>query len=914
MKPIFENQPKRSFQPFERSLQEYHKQKRGQSKKRKYQSITNLGNNLFFHSIDLSIPSPLEIQSWGSREILSGEVVGEVTNWETVNYKTLNPEPGGLFCQKIFGPVVDYTCACGKKTTYGECEKCGVQHTPARIRRHQLGYIKLQQPIVHTLYASQKPSPIKAFLGWPQRRIHSVIYGVEFCYLPKKQYRFKPLVRHQLDVSLESTRHNNRVLNGKTPETTQKQMSPFYSYQSRPTPKLFQTQQQQKLKTHWKNIRKSYYIRSALHASRHRYGVAFDATWREMDTFFNYLTYSWEQPKDTDITIPYYSSSLLLGSKTTFALNSIPESAQPYPLYTGGVVFQKLLSYARPATLLLNSKFIITKLETQAHNIYYQNPNSYFLIAGKHIKKKYAKRYQTNEIRNTFCHLYTYLHFCKKICELPRPLNVHVMRQLLHRRQRYSLPTAQRWSGLLLRLFLKPYAFMTTQALPNRVFLRRIFSRKRYALSLATTTNEFVDKFSKRQEYFRDFYLARTAPAWMVLNFLPVIPPGLRPILSIGGELFVSDLNNLYRKILTRNKRLQNSTPVELYDSAFLGNWEAWCYNIRQLQEAVDSLFKTAALESERPVKSLLDILKGKKGRFRQNLLGKRVDYSGRSVIVVEPKLKIHECGIPKQMALELFHPFLVQKLGHLKKNIGLAKELISQQHPIIWPLLKKICRNTPVLLNRAPTLHRLGIQAFFPKLVEGQAILLHPLVCPAFNADFDGDQMAVHVPLSPLAQAEAITLLWSRHHLLAPASGQPLLLPTQDMVLGCYYLTTLHPRPKTIKSKKRGSPGFYFGTAQEVYTLYHRKELSLHQNIWVRFFTPVQTLDAEQQAKTKELPVEYRITPFGLCEHVFRNKVQIGQLQNTCEHRIYQNKVSQFIRTTTGRILFHTHLHEFIN
>jgi DNA-directed RNA polymerase beta' subunit len=307
-------------------------------------------------------------------------------------------------------------------------------------------------------------------------------------------------------------------------------------------------------------------------------------------------------------------------------------------------------------------------------------------------------------------------------------------------------------------------------------------------------------KCLRRLQYFRDFHKNQMQPAWMVLNYLPVLPPGLRPITSIRGELVVSDINTLYRKLLTRNKRINVATRFGIFDTALSGSWASWCYNLRQLQEAIDMLLKTGSIEAGKTTKSLLESLKGKKGRFRQHLLGKRVDYSGRSVIVVGPNLKIHECGIPKQMAIELFQPFIIQKL----RNKGIvftttaAKAIIAEQNPIIWDILKEIMKNHPVLLNRAPTLHRLGIQAFLPKLVEGKAILLHPLVCPAFNADFDGDQMAVHIPLSPTARAEALTLLWSRNHLLAPSSGQPLLLPTQDMVLGCYYLTV--PTPKLDK------------------------------------------------------------------------------------------------------------------
>ncbi|KAI3423595.1 hypothetical protein D9Q98_010777, partial (chloroplast) [Chlorella vulgaris] len=281
-------------------------------------------------------------------------------------------------------------------------------------------------------------------------------------------------------------------------------------------------------------------------------------------------------------------------------------------------------------------------------------------------------------------------------------------------------------------------------------------------------------------------------PAWMILNNLPVLPPGLRPITSIGGLVVASDINSFYRKIIIRNKRMSPRNNLGIFDTTLGGSWLSWCYNLRQVQEAVDELLRTGSVDAGRPLKSLLDGLKGKKGRFRQHLLGKRVDYSGRSVIVVGPKLKLHQCGLPKEMAVELFQPFIIQqlRLQGIVFTVTAAKVLIADRKPIVWSVLGEILKTHPVLLNRAPTLHRLGIQAFLPRLVEGKAILLHPLVCPAFNADFDGDQMAVHVPLSAKTRAEALSLLWSRNQLLAPSSGQPLLLPTQDMVLGFYYLT----------------------------------------------------------------------------------------------------------------------------
>ncbi|WPT18783.1 DNA-directed RNA polymerase subunit gamma (chloroplast) [Picochlorum sp. SENEW3] len=412
-----------------------------------------------------------------------------------------------------------------------------------------------------------------------------------------------------------------------------------------------------------------------------------------------------------------------------------------------------------------------------------------------------------------------------------------------------------------------------------------------------TRFKELEKKLLRRITYFRDFYKSNTQLAWMILSYLPVLPPGLRPITSIRGELVISDLNSLYRKVLTRNRRLINRTQFSIFDTALSGSWASWCYNLRQVQESVDALLKTGKVDSGKVTKSLLDALKGKRGRFRQHLLGKRVDYSGRSVIVVGPELKIHECGLPKQMAIELFQPFLIQRLrnkGMAFTTIG-AKAIIMERKPIIWVLLREIMQSHPILLNRAPTLHRLGIQAFIPKLVEGKAILLHPLVCPAFNADFDGDQMAVHIPLSTSARAETFNLLLSCNHLLSPASGQPLLLPTQDMVLGCYYLTLL----KYNKFQKEQSLKFniWYSTISEILADYQSNKIHTHTPIWIKLNFPVQTLIGEKQSKEVNKPLEIRLMKNGNKYTYFHETYIVHESKSSLTP-------SYFYRTTAGRVL----------
>ncbi|HPS05627.1 MAG TPA: DNA-directed RNA polymerase subunit beta', partial [Tenuifilaceae bacterium] len=322
-------------------------------------------------------------------------------------------------------------------------------------------------------------------------------------------------------------------------------------------------------------------------------------------------------------------------------------------------------------------------------------------------------------------------------------------------------------------------------------------------------------------------------PEWMILKVIPVIPPELRPLVPLdGGRFATSDLNDLYRRVIIRNNRLKRLIEIKAPE-VILRNEK------RMLQEAVDSLFdnsrKSNAVKTDanRPLKSLSDSLKGKQGRFRQNLLGKRVDYSARSVIVVGPELKMHECGLPKEMAAELYKPFIIRKLIErgIVKTVKSAKKIVDRKDPVVWDILENVLKGHPVLLNRAPTLHRLGIQAFQPKLIEGKAIQLHPLACTAFNADFDGDQMAVHLPLSNEAILEAQILMLGSHNILNPANGAPITVPSQDMVLGLYYITK--PR-KGVKGE-----GLIFYSPEEVIIAYNEHAVDLHAIIKVRLMLP---------------------------------------------------------------------------
>ncbi|MBS1261813.1 MAG: DNA-directed RNA polymerase subunit beta' [Calditrichaeota bacterium] len=377
-------------------------------------------------------------------------------------------------------------------------------------------------------------------------------------------------------------------------------------------------------------------------------------------------------------------------------------------------------------------------------------------------------------------------------------------------------------------------------------------------------------------------------PEWMVLSVIPVIPPDLRPLVPLeGGRFATSDLNDLYRRVIIRNNRLRRLIEIRAPE-VILRNEK------RMLQEAVDSLYdngrKSVAVRSDgnRALKSLSDNLKGKQGRFRQNLLGKRVDYSGRSVIVVGPELKMHECGLPKEMAIELFKPFVIRKLIEQEKakTVKSAKRMVERRDELVWGILETIIGNHPVLLNRAPTLHRLGIQAFQPQLIEGKAVRLHPLACTAFNADFDGDQMAVHVPLSFEAQLEARLLMIANQNILHPASGQPITVPSQDMVLGCYYMTKIKPGDV--------GEGSFFGSLDEVIVAHNHGRVGLNAKIYARHDKRFMTTTAGRVLFNRILPEELREK--GVFYNELLTKKRLRQIISECHKAVGNAETATFL------------------
>ncbi|MBE9191986.1 DNA-directed RNA polymerase subunit gamma [Gloeocapsopsis crepidinum LEGE 06123] len=613
-----------------------------------------------FDYVKIGLASPERIRQWGERTLPNGQVVGEVTKPETINYRTLKPEMDGLFCERIFGPAKDWECHCGKYKRVRHrgivCERCGVEVTESRVRRHRMGYIKLAAPVAHVWYLKGIPSYISILLDMPLRDVEQIVY-------------FNAYV----------------VLSPGNAETL--------------TYKQLLTEDQ----------------------------------WLEIEDQI------------------YSEDSQLTGVEVGI----------------GAEALARLLSDIN--------------LETEAEKLREEIANA-----------KGQKR----------------------------------------------------------------------------------------------------AKLIKRLRVIDNFVATGSKPEWMVMMVIPVIPPDLRPMVQLdGGRFATSDLNDLYRRVINRNNRLARLQEI-LAPEIIVRNEK------RMLQEAVDALIdngrrgRTVVGANNRPLKSLSDIIEGKQGRFRQNLLGKRVDYSGRSVIVVGPKLHIHQCGLPREMAIELFQPFVIHRLirSGLVNNIKAAKKLISRGDPSVWDVLEEVIEGHPVLLNRAPTLHRLGIQAFEPILVEGRAIQLHPLVCPAFNADFDGDQMAVHVPLSLESQAEARLLMLASNNILSPATGRPIITPSQDMVLGCYYLTADNPH------SQKGA-GRFFASLDDAIMAYEQEQVALHAKVWVRFDGEVES------AKPDTEPVKVEKGDDGTVTKHYRERRTREDANG--------NLISQFIQTTPGRVIYNKVIQE---
>ncbi len=660
-----------------------------------------------FDKIRIGIAAPEEIRNWS---------YGEVKKPETINYRTFKPERDGLFCERIFGPVKDWECHCGryKKVKFKGiiCDRCGVEVTRSKVRRERMGHIELAAPVCHIWYLKGVPSPLSLLLDISPRPLEKVLY--------------------------------------------------FASYIV------------------------TYVDRGRINNEMEQFKIALDERIREL-----------EDQKDEDI-----EQARVEAGADIKAGQTPPDAPEESEEGEEAQYVQEWQPWDE-ARIVDRNRHMEEEL--------------------KDIEKDSLEQIQA--LRDALTLLDEKVEKRMLLAEDDYRKLESLMDMLSDKLERnLRLNDSE---GEIVRAGLGGAA---VKELLQEIDLEKLASELRHEISL--TQGPRRARAIKRLEVAEAFINSKSRPEWMILDAVPVISPELRPMVQLdGGRFATSDLNDLYRRIINRNNRLKKITEIRAPES--IVNHEK-----RLLQEAVDALIdngrrtRPVVGSNNRPLKSLSDMLKGKEGRFRKNLLGKRVDYSGRSVIVVGPRLLLHQCGLPKEMAIELFKPFVMKALVErgYTSNIKTAKRMIDKLKPEVWDALEEVIREHPVLLNRAPTLHRLGIQAFEPVLVDGKAIQVHPLVCTAFNADFDGDQMAVHVPLSASAQAEARILMLSTHNLFSPADGRPIVAPAQDMVLGAYFLTVMKP----------GEPRFdTFGSKADVHLAYATDQLGLQEAVDVALPNP---------------------------------------------------------------------------
>lgn len=725
-----------------------------------------------FDYIKIKLASPVRILQWSHRRLPNGQFIGEVQKSETINYRTFKPEMDGLFCERIFGPSKSLECACGKykRVRYEGliCERCGVELTESRVRRHRMGHINLIYPVTHVWYINSRPNYM------------ALLLEIEQC-------------EKRLDTGL------------------------LYDY-----PAFFELLQWQ-------------------------LGFEFDM---DIKSILTQIRKDPEQLKNFEESLKNYYEQFYQLNKKKFAIRSGKVN-----LRDGRIKRIKLASLA----------YFIAEDEISFYGLHWDlqqyRRSREFGFTGYPLKP-YPKPKLQNRRRNTPKYLL-------------RTTPNYLIGAVLIKRELEKLNLEQEiWKTRKFITICSKVLHKEKPTYNSSRWFRKWEHQRIYKLR---------DQSIKRIRILENLLATGSNPAWMIITILPVIPPALRPMIQLeGGRFATSDLNELYRRIITRNNRLLRLLEIDA-PQLIIRNEK------RMLQEAVDTLIdngkrgKIALSANNRPLKSLSDIIKGKHGRFRQNLLGKRVDYSGRSVIVVGPSLKLNQCGLPYEMAIELFQPFIIRELINqgLASNMKVAKNLIQQNEPLIDPVLEKVLANHPIFLNRAPTLHRLGIQSFEPILVQGRAIKLHPLVCSAFNADFDGDQMAVHVPLSLESQAECYMLMLAPYNFLSPANGEPIIMPSQDMVLGCYYLTV---------NNINGLLGsnHYFSNLDDVLLAYNQDQIELHTTIWVRYNDPVESSG----------PLIKKLMLKDNTYIEYYENLQIRKDNN-------DNVIVQYIQTTTGRVIF---------
>jgi DNA-directed RNA polymerase subunit beta' len=666
---------------------------------------------------------------------------GEVTKPETINYRTLKPEKDGLFCERIFGPTKDWECYCGKYKRVRfkgiVCDKCGVEVARSKVRRERMGHIELASPVSHIWYFKGTPSRIGLLLDLSPRNLERILYFALYVVTHvDEEARQRELMRIDEDIVALEQDIDGKVLE-RINRLRELRDNAIREAESRFTPADRQEIEERR--------------EQDLEAAR----TAETETRAQLRELMGMTA-------DEDILYPPTDQVIVKEGDTVTSrhldiLERVAESAR-----------NAIVEQARREIEAAMSE---SKRNAERVTLDYQNQIDSAQSQMERERKEAMQRLEQ-------------------------------WRRDLEGLKRMDLLQENRYRELR-EAFQEPGIFRAGMGAEAVLELIRGIDLDKLAMELREEINKTVGqrrkKATKRLKVVEAFRKSHTSPEWMILTVLPVLPPDLRPMVQLdGGRFATSDLNDLYRRVINRNNRLKRL--LELGAPEIIIRNEK-----RMLQEACDALIdngrrgRAVAGSGNHKLKSLSDMLKGKQGRFRQNLLGKRVDYSGRSVIVVGPDLKLHQCGLPKRMALELFKPFVMRKLveQNFAHNIKSAKRFVERVKPEVWDVLEEVIKNHPVLLNRAPTLHRLGIQAFEAVLVEGSAIQLHPLVCSAFNADFDGDQMAVHVPLSEKAQDEARQFMMSTRNLLSPAHGEPSIGASQDMVLGCFYLTQDRPNKK---------------------------------------------------------------------------------------------------------------------
>ncbi len=707
--------------------------------------------------------------SLASPETIRGWSHGEVLKPETINYRRLRPERDGLFDERIFGPTRDWECYCGKykKVRYKGmiCEKCGVQVAPSRVRRERMGHIELAAPVAHIWYTRRVPSYLGLLLDVSRRNLDRVLYFAQYIVTHVDEgARNKALKR--LEEELEhSIAKETKSLNDKLEKKELDLEEELEKLEKKTAAAIQKLDEQLADKTdEVVSAGKQVERRLEERGKEVRKAIVFEPTG---DTIVE---------EGEEIAAKHRKKlAEVMQAHINEIENEIRQRQKEKRLDAQGKAETLRAQFEEEAASLQG------QIEDKSNALRSEYEPKFDELRNIAVKE-FLTESQYRDLSDKWGHVFHAGMGAEAILEIVRRMQMDDMAKSLRREIRSTRSKQQR---------------------------KKAIKQLRVVESLRKSSNR---------------------PEWMILTVLPVIPPDLRPMVQLdGGRFATSDLNDLYRRVINRNNRLKRL--LELGAPEVIVNNEK-----RMLQEAVDSLIdnsqrgKAVSQRGQRKLKSLSDLLKGKQGRFRRNLLGKRVDYSGRSVIVVGPHLKLNQCGLPKQMALELFKPFVMRKLveNNFAHNIKSAKRLVDRMSPEVWDVLETIIKDHPVLLNRAPTLHRLGIQAFEVVLVEGSAIQIHPLVCAAFNADFDGDQMAVHVPLSESAKQEARTLMLSASNLLKPASGEPIVEPTKDMVLGCYYLTMERPN-------QRGE-GKVFSSFDEVALAYDLGVVDLHAKIKVQF------------------------------------------------------------------------------